>query len=82
MVLCRGMLRKSQSSHVIFSFSFLFVCALDMHCFRTIPRGKPELILEKTSFYQMKLREIKNNNETLFHALVLPSVSLCLGEYI
>lgn len=31
MVLCRRMLRKSQSSHVIFSFLFLFVCALDMH---------------------------------------------------
>lgn len=50
MVLCRHMLRKSQSSHIIFSFSFLFVCALDMHCFRIIPRGKPELILENHHF--------------------------------
>lgn len=77
MVLCRHMLRKSQSSHVIFSFLFLFVCALDVHCFRIIPRRKPELILENHHFTRWECGNMCQNekkDETLFHARLLPSV--------
>lgn len=63
MVLCRRMLRKSQSSHVIFSFLFLFVCALDMHWYRIIPRGKPELILENHHFTRWECGNMCQNKK-------------------